>query len=235
MVDISTNSRKVEESTNRTTCDQEHGMSSISIIGVGNMARAIADRALDGGSTVEVIGRDPGKAAALAEALGRGATARPIHSRPEGDVVVLAVPYGSTVPVITEYGDLLADKVIVDISNPFAPGGTSLLTPQGSSAAQQIQAALPEGAHVVKAFNTIFGRVLAALPGHAPLDVFLAGDDERAKKEVFTFIDSMELRPLDVGPLAMAGVLEQAGLLVVGVAGHTTGLDRFALGVTVFA
>ena len=34
-------------------------MSSISIIGLGGMARALADRALAGGHAVEVIGRDP--------------------------------------------------------------------------------------------------------------------------------------------------------------------------------
>jgi predicted dinucleotide-binding enzyme len=209
-------------------------MSSISIIGAGNMARAIGSLALDGGNTVELISRDQDKAAALARQLGRGATSQPIGGVPNGDIVILAVPYGSVVSVVTEYGDRLADTVVVDISNPFAPGGTSLLTPEGSSAAHQVQAALPVGAHVVKAFNTIFGQVLAAHPAHAPLDVFLAGDDERAKKEVSTFIESMDLRPLDVGPLTMAGVLEQAGLLVMGLAGHATGLGKFALGVTVF-
>lgn len=37
-------------------------MSSISIIGLGNMARALAARALAGGDAVEIIGRDPAKA-----------------------------------------------------------------------------------------------------------------------------------------------------------------------------
>jgi 3-hydroxyisobutyrate dehydrogenase-like beta-hydroxyacid dehydrogenase len=41
-------------------------MSSISIIGLGNMASALADRALAGGNTVEIIGRDPAKANELA-------------------------------------------------------------------------------------------------------------------------------------------------------------------------
>ena len=41
-------------------------MSSISIIGAGTMARILAARALAGGNTVEVIGRDAAKAAALA-------------------------------------------------------------------------------------------------------------------------------------------------------------------------
>ena len=49
-------------------------MSSISIIGTGNMARTIGARAVAGGNTVEVMGRDQSKAADLAKALGGGAT-----------------------------------------------------------------------------------------------------------------------------------------------------------------
>src|SRR5229473_3329136 len=49
-------------------------MSSISIIGTGNMARTIGARAIAGGNTVEVMGRDRSKAADLAKALGAGAT-----------------------------------------------------------------------------------------------------------------------------------------------------------------
>ncbi len=41
-------------------------MTSISIIGLGGMARAIAARAVEGGNTVEVIGRDAAKANDLA-------------------------------------------------------------------------------------------------------------------------------------------------------------------------
>jgi 3-hydroxyisobutyrate dehydrogenase-like beta-hydroxyacid dehydrogenase len=37
-------------------------MSSISIIGLGNMASALAGRALAGGNAVEIIGRGPAKA-----------------------------------------------------------------------------------------------------------------------------------------------------------------------------
>lgn len=48
-------------------------MSSISIIGLGNMAGALADRAFAGGNAVEIIGRDPAKAKELVGALG-GAT-----------------------------------------------------------------------------------------------------------------------------------------------------------------
>jgi predicted dinucleotide-binding enzyme len=69
-------------------------MSSISIIGLGNIAKALADRALAGGNAVEIIGRDRAKANELAAALG-GATVGTAGAAPAGDIVVLAVPYAS--------------------------------------------------------------------------------------------------------------------------------------------
>jgi 3-hydroxyisobutyrate dehydrogenase-like beta-hydroxyacid dehydrogenase len=48
-------------------------MSSVSIIGLENMASALGGRALAGGNAVEIIGRDRAKAKELAAALG-GAT-----------------------------------------------------------------------------------------------------------------------------------------------------------------
>jgi 8-hydroxy-5-deazaflavin:NADPH oxidoreductase len=191
-------------------------MSSISIIGVGTMARILATRALAGGNPVEIIGRDAAKAAALAGELGRGATAGTTGGVPAGDIVILAVPYASAAPVVSQYGDALAGKVIIDISNAFDPARTGLVTPDGSSAAQQTAKAAPAGAHVVKAFNTLFGRVLAADQAEGrTLDVFIAGDDAEAKARVSSFIESLALRPLDVGGLKMAHWLEGAGLLMV--------------------
>jgi hypothetical protein len=191
-------------------------MSSISIIGTGNMARILGARALTGGNTVEIIGRDAAKAAALADALGRGATAGAAGRAPAGDIVILAVPYASAAPAVSQYGDALAGKVIVDISNAFDRAGTGLVTPDGSSAAQETAKAAPAGAHVVKAFNTLFGHVLAADQAQGrPLDVFIAGDDAEAKARVSSFIESLALRPLDTGDLKMAHWLEGAGLLMV--------------------
>jgi predicted dinucleotide-binding enzyme len=180
------------------------------------MARILAARALAGGNTVEVIGRDAAKAAALARALGGAATPGAFGSAPVGDIVILALPYASEAPVVTQYGDALAGKVIVDISNPFDPDFTGLVTPAGSSAAQEVAKAAPAGAHVVKAFNTLLGEVLAAdQAGGRPLDVFIAGDDGGAKARLSSFIESLAFRPLDVGDLKMAHWLEGAGLLMV--------------------
>src|SRR5690554_5514059 len=94
-------------------------MSSISFIGLGGMARAIATRAVAGGNTVELIGRDASKARSLATKLGGGATATAVGIVPAGDIVVLAVPYTSAGQVVSHYGEALAGKIIIDISNTF--------------------------------------------------------------------------------------------------------------------
>ena len=202
-------------------------MSSVSIIGSGNMASAIGALAVKGGNAVEVISRDPAKAAALAGELGNGATAGTWGATPAGDIVILAVLFDSAVPVVSQYGDTLAGKIIVDITNPFNASANGLVTPDGSSGAQEIAKAAPASAHVVKAFNTLFRDVLAA---GGPLDVFMAGDDAQAKASVSAFIEGLGLRPQDTGDLSMAHWLEGAGLLAVGV-GRGAGDFNFSLGV----
>src|ERR1700733_4485296 len=113
-------------------------MSSISIIGTGNMARAIGALAVAGGNTVEVIGRDQTKATELAKALGGGATTGEFGAVPAGDIVIVALLYASVVPVVTQYGNALAGKVIVDVCNPFNSAGDGLAIPDGTSIAQEV-------------------------------------------------------------------------------------------------
>ncbi|MFI5930602.1 NADPH-dependent F420 reductase [Actinoplanes sp. NPDC051494] len=204
-------------------------MSSISIIGPGDMAGALAGRALAGGNSVEIIGRDPARAAALAATLD-GATVGVPGATPAGDIVVLAMPYAGAAAAVSAYGNALHGKVIIDISNPVDAGLTGFVTPGNSSGAQEIAKAAPAGAPVVKAFNTVFSHVLAA--GDRPLDVFLAGDDTQAKAHVSAFIESMGLRPLDAGPLSMARALENLGLLQLGLVTHSVKHTNFFVGVT---
>jgi 8-hydroxy-5-deazaflavin:NADPH oxidoreductase len=205
-------------------------MSSISIIGTGNMARAIGALAVAGGNTVEVIGRDQSKAAELAKDLGGGATTGEFGAAPAGDIVIVALTFANVVPVVTQYGNALAGKIIVEISNPFNAAADGLAIPDTTSIAQEVAKAAPASASVVKAFNTIFGAVLAQ---GRTLDVFFAGDDARTKAGVAEFIESLGLRPLDVGALHMAHWLEGTGLVMMGLASHGMGNFDFALGATV--
>ena len=204
-------------------------MSSISIIGLGNMASALAARALAGGHAVEIIGRDQSRAEELAATLGAGATAGTFGAAPAGDLVILAVPYASAVSVVTTYGDALAGKVVIDLTNTSAADATGLVVPDGTSGAQEIAKAVPASANVVKAFNTVFGHIMAQ---GGPLDVLYAGDDAQAKASVSAFIASLGLRPLDAGGLEVARWLEGTGLVMVSLALHGLGNFNFSLGLT---
>ena len=127
-----------------------------------------------------------------------------------------------------EQPDLFAGKILVDISNPFNADASGLVTPAATSAAQEIAAAAPTSAHVVKAFNSVFGHVLAE--GGA-LDAFIAGDDPEAKASVSAFLKNLGLRPLDAGGLPMAQALESVGLLLMGLARNGVGGFNFAFGI----
>ncbi|HZP52411.1 NADPH-dependent F420 reductase [Actinocrinis sp.] len=206
-------------------------MSSISIIGTGTMARTIGTLAIAASNSLEVIGRDQDKAAALAKALGDGATTGKWGAVPAGDIVIMALLYANVVPVVAEYGDALAGKVIVDISNPFNPAADGLAYREVTSIAQEAAKVAPPGASVVKAFNTVFSHVLEK----GRPDVFIAADDAWAKATVQEFVASLGLRPLDVGGLDMAHWLEGAGLLTMGLARNGVGHWEFALSVAEFS
>ncbi|HSK97470.1 MAG TPA: NADPH-dependent F420 reductase [Euzebyales bacterium] len=176
-------------------------MAHVTIIGPGNMGKAIAGIVSDGGNTAEL--------------LGRADTDKPAS----GDVVVLAVPYPEVADLLTARGDELADKVVVDITNPLDFQTFDALTvPADSSATAEIADALPRS-RVVKAFNTTFAGTLAAgTVGPLPTTVLIAGDDAEAKALVADIVTAGGLRAVDAGALSRARELEAIGFLQITLA-----------------
>ncbi|GAA3521478.1 NAD(P)-binding domain-containing protein [Aeromicrobium panaciterrae] len=201
----------------------------LSIIGSGNMASAIGTRAAKHGHTVEIISRNTAKAQRLVDQIGNGATAGTYGAQPAGDIVILSVLYADAVDVVTYFGEALAGKTLVDITNPFNADASGLATTEGNSVSQQIAAAAPEDAHVVKAFNMLFRDVLA---DDKPVDVFFAGEDAEAKARFAAFLRTVDMRPLDTGGLEMTYVLEWASILLMGLARNGAGFN-LALGADV--
>jgi predicted dinucleotide-binding enzyme len=119
-------------------------MAHVSVIGTGNMGRAIAGLVTQGGSSLEVIAEtDTDKTVT-------------------GDIVVLAVPYAALAGIVEARGASLAGKIVVDITNPvnFKTFDSLVVAADGSSAAEL--AALLPSSKVVKAFNTTFAGTLAS-------------------------------------------------------------------------
>jgi 8-hydroxy-5-deazaflavin:NADPH oxidoreductase len=189
----------------------------VTIIGAGNMGRGIGTRAVAGGHDLQVIDRDPAEAESLAQQLGGGSSSAGTDADLDGEVVVLALYYPGVLDAVREYGDRLAGKVVVEISNPIDfDTMDGLATPTGTSAAEQVAELVPEGARVVKAFNTTFAGTLTQGEAHGQtLDVFVAGDDEEAKRKVIELAQSGGLRAIDAGQLRRARQLEETGFLNV--------------------
>jgi 8-hydroxy-5-deazaflavin:NADPH oxidoreductase len=176
-------------------------MTSVTIFGVGNMGDAIAEVLGAGGASVDHIDSSD--------------TEKPVT----GDIAILAVPYPALEDIIGRYGDQLADKIVVDVTNPVDfETFDSLLVPAGSSASLELAAKLPS-ARVLKAFNTTFATTLAAKTiGPNKTTVLVAGDDEVAKSTLINAITAGGVDALDVGALGRSHELEAIGLLQVTLA-----------------
>lgn len=184
-------------------------MTSVTIIGAGNMGSAIAGIALAGGNTVQVLARDTEKAA-VNDQVSTGTVGDPIT----GDVVILALPYPAVAEVLGAYDGQLDGKVIVDLTNPldFATFD-DLVVPADGSAAAEIAAQVP-GAHVLKAFNTNFAATVATgSVGDQDTTVLIAGDDAAAKATLAAIIQGGGLTAVDAGSLKRARELEAVGFL----------------------
>jgi NADPH-dependent F420 reductase len=200
--------------------EKRRKMMDITIIGTGRMGRAISRLALNGGSSVTLVDRNPEKAARLAEELRNDAkndarvSAATLDAVQPGEVVVLALPYGAQSQVVEALGPRLAGKAVVDIANPLNTSYNGLATAPGTSSAEEVAQAAPVGTKVVKAFNTTFADALirGAADGEQ-LDVLIAGDDSEAKAKVARLVRDAGLRPIDAGPLERARQLEGVGLL----------------------
>ena len=194
----------------------------VTIIGTGNMARAIAKLMLTGGNNVTLLSRTPDDAAASIQELALGAKkgamikAATLGSPISDSVVINTVWYPASLDVLKTYGDQLAGKVLVDTSNPLNETYSDLATPVGSSAAEELAKVAPKGVKMLKAFNTTFAGLISQ--GHVagqPLDVFIAGDDAEAKATLAKLIEEGGQHAIDAGPLKRARQLEGLGLLSV--------------------
>jgi 8-hydroxy-5-deazaflavin:NADPH oxidoreductase len=191
----------------------------VTIIGSGNMANGIGTRIVAGGNSITLLARDEAEARKLADDLSKskpgsvhGKKLEPTAIRDE--IVILALPYNAVADVLSQVGPALAGRVVVDITNPMNATYDGLVTPQNSSAAEEIQKLLGSKSRVVKAFNTTFASTLVAGEvDDQPLDVFIAGDDQAAKQQVAKLVRDGGLNPIDAGPLQRARQLEQMAML----------------------
>jgi predicted dinucleotide-binding enzyme len=187
-------------------------MTTIGLIGAGNIGQAVARLAVDHGHDVVLSNsRGPETLASVVAELGPHAEADTSEGAAErGDVVVVTIPFKAyrDVPVAP-----LAGKVVIDTNNyyPQRDGQIAELDDDSTTSTSLLQEHLPES-HVVKAFNHLMASHLTE---HAqPADsanrraLAIAGDDPDAKATVSGLVEEFGFDVVDVGPLAESWRIE---------------------------
>ena len=202
----------------------------ISILGAGNVGLALAGAFTRRGEPVVLGVPQPAKYADAVAALGERArlttTAEAIAA---SDLVILAVPHAA-VAAIAQSVDDWQGKVLVDATNPLAPGLASLTLGTSTSGAEEL-ARLARGARVVKAFNTTGAENMAdaGYPGGLPM-MPVCGDDAQARQQVMALATLIGFEAVDMGPLMAARYLEPFAMTWIHLAFRQGFGRRFAFG-----
>ena len=202
----------------------------ISIIGAGNVGMALGRALTQRGQSVVFGVPDPAKHAAAVAALGPHARITSKHEAiAASELLILAVPYAAVAAIAQSVADWQG-RILVDATNPLAPGLAGLSVGTTTSGAETL-AALARGARVVKAFNTTGAENMAdtTYPGGAPF-MPVCSDDAQARAKVLALATLIGFDAVDCGPLSAARYLEPFAMTWIHMA-IKLGLGRkFAFG-----
>lgn len=188
-------------------------MTTIGIIGAGNIGSQVARAALTAGYDVVIANsRGPETLADLVSELGDGARAATAAEAGEaGDVVVVTVPLKAIdrIPV-----EPLAGKIVLDTNNyyPGRDGQIPALDAGETTTSQLLQEHLPTS-KVVKAFNHIPAADIttdvapAGTPDRRALAV--SSDDPEALEFATKLYDELGFDAVDVSPLSESWRVER--------------------------
>jgi predicted dinucleotide-binding enzyme len=192
----------------------------IGILGAGKIGATAAKLFAKAGHQVRIANsRGPQTLTDTLKDLGDNVrAATPEDAVAFGDVVLIAVPWMSKEDAVPDAGPY-DDKIVIDAMNPYTEDFE--LEDLGDRSSSEITKTLVPGAHVVKAFNTIYSRRLAdeGKPKGAKdrLAIFIAGDNAEAKATVAQLIDEIGFDPVDTGSLAQGGRKQQPGTPIYNV------------------
>ena len=190
----------------------------VGILGSGDVAKALGRGFLAEGHEVMLGSRDPAKLVAWVRESGKGASSGTFSEAAKfGELIALAVHGTKSVDAIRAAGvDHFKGKIVLDATNPLDMSGgvpPTLIGALGSSSGELNQKALPD-AFVVKAFNTV-GNAQFYKPEFAggPPDMFICGDDERAKEQVSRICRDFGWNSIDVGGIGLSHYLEAIAMV----------------------
>ena len=197
----------------------------VAVIGTGMVGSAIGPRMAGLGFKVIYGSRDPDRERIhrLVKRTGGGSAGMSsVDAMQLADIIVLAVPWEAVEPLLRNSTDL-SGKLIIDITNPMAPGDDGYFYHPLDSAGAMLIAEWSPGATVVKAFNTVGSFTLAdpaAADGRVTVPV--AADDHDAKCRVMAIARELGYETSDAGPLRHAKILEDMAIIYMVAFSHGT-------------
>jgi NADPH-dependent F420 reductase len=191
----------------------------IAIIGTGNVGGTLGCRWARNGHAVVFGSRNPNseKTRVLLEnAAGNASSVSPEEAAANAEVIVLAVPWGVAQATIKSLGDL-RNKILVDCTNPIAPG--LKLAVDSISSGGELVANWASEARVVKAFNaTGWENMADPIYQGNPSMMPICGDDDTAKSVVTGLAQELGFEVFDLGSLDAARLLEPFALVWIRLA-----------------
>ena len=190
----------------------------IAILGTGNVGRALGTSWAYKGHEVIFGSRDPHseKVQAMLAAAPQAKAMTTQEAAAAAPIIVLATPWNAVASVVTSIQDW-TDKILVDCTNPIAPG-FKLALGYTTSGAEQVAVWAP-GANVVKAYNTTGAENMAdPIYNGEAVTMFICGDEAAAKETVLQLTRDLGFDAVDVGPLNMARHLEPLAMLWIKMA-----------------
>jgi predicted dinucleotide-binding enzyme len=181
----------------------------IGIIGSGNVGSAIGGSWVKRGYEVMFSSRSLDHDKALASRLGGKARAgSPKEAASFGDVVLIAVPYGSLPELGKALKSELDGRIVIDACNPFPGRDGDIARWAREKGAGLASAELLSGARIVRAFNAIgAARMGSAHESPGKIGMPIAGDDQQAIAVASRLIRDVGYEPVLVGGLAMGRYL----------------------------
>jgi NADPH-dependent F420 reductase len=185
----------------------------ISILGTGKMGSAVGCRLAEGGHSVIFGSRSPSDNQAKFADSPNVAVGTYAFAAASSDVVMVAVPWLATLPLLESLATQLSGKVLIDLTNPLAPDISHLTVGGSTSAAEMISEKLPKS-HVVKAFNMITADNFPnpRFSGEQA-QVFYCSDHEDARNAARAVVSATGYVPMSCGALSNARYLEAMAML----------------------
>ena len=196
----------------------------LGVLGTGRMGSRLAAMFAKAGRTVVLGSRDPARAQAAVKALGIPNLMPGSYEEASEAKALLPAVFlrDGLLEVLEGLGSRIESKLVIDISNPFNDDYSDFIVPWDSSGAEELQKSFSR-ARVVGAFKNVYWAVFDdPLFLGTPSDVFIMGDDERAKGEFLSLANDTPFRYLDAGPLINARTIERM-TMITGALGRRLG------------